>query len=82
MSYLIVVCGDAEETCPRIWPGVHDRLFWPFDDPAAATGTEQEKLAAFRRVRDEIDAKIRAWLAESSTLHTAIRKLGSTTSFG
>jgi arsenate reductase (thioredoxin) len=64
VSYLIIVCGDADESCPRIWPGMRNRLFWPFDDPAAATGSEEEKLATFRRVRDEIDAKIRAWLAE------------------
>ena len=64
VSYLIIVCGDADEKCPRIWPGVRHRLFWPFDDPAAATGTEQEKLETFRRVRDEMEAKIQAWSAE------------------
>ena len=64
VSYLIIVCGEADESCPRIWPGVRNRLFWPFDDPAAATGTDEEKLAEFRRVRDKIDTKIRAWLAE------------------
>jgi len=66
VSYLIVVCGDADENCPRIWPGVHNRLFWPFDDPAAATGTEEDQLTVFRRVRDQIDAKIQAWLKEIS----------------
>jgi arsenate reductase len=64
VSYLIIVCGEADESCPRIWPGVHNRLFWPFDDPAAATGTEEAKLAEFRRVRDQIDAKVRAWLVD------------------
>jgi arsenate reductase len=64
VSHLVAVCGDADENCPRIWPGVHNRMFWPFDDPAAATGTDEEKLAEFRRVRDEIDAKIQAWLKE------------------
>ena len=49
VRYLIVVCGDAEESCPRIWPGMQNRLFWPFADPAAATGTDEEKLAEFRR---------------------------------
>lgn len=63
VSYLIIVCGDADESCPRIWPGVQNRMFWPFDDPAAATGTEQEKLEAFRRIRDQIDAKIKSWLS-------------------
>ena len=64
ISYLIVVCGDADENCPRTWPGVHNRMFWPFDDPAAATGTEEDKLAEFRRVRDQIETKVKHWLAE------------------
>jgi arsenate reductase len=60
--YLIIVCGNAEKACPKTFPGVLFRMFWPFDDPAAATGTEEEKLAAFRRARDQIDQKIQAWL--------------------
>ena len=48
IRYLIIVCGNAEQTCPKTFPGVLFRLFWPFDDPAAATGTEADKLAAFR----------------------------------
>ncbi len=62
--YLIVVCSHAEKNCPTIWPGQTERLYWPFDDPAAATGTDEEIMAVFRRVRDEIDEKVRAWLAE------------------
>lgn len=64
IRYLIIVCGNAEKTCPRTFPGVLSRLFWPFDDPAAATGTEEEKLEKFRQVRDQIDQRIRAWLQE------------------
>jgi arsenate reductase len=64
VRHLIIVCGEADKSCPRIWPGVHERTFWPFDDPAVATGSEDDKLAAFRRIRDQIDAKIRAWLTE------------------
>jgi arsenate reductase len=33
--YLITVCSDAEKNCPTAWPGVNERLYWPFDDPAA-----------------------------------------------
>ncbi|MFT5322371.1 MAG: arsenate reductase [Planctomycetaceae bacterium] len=50
---IISVCSGAEHDCP-IFPGTVERLHWPFDDPAHAAGTEEEKLACFRRVRDEI----------------------------
>lgn len=62
-AYLITVCSNAEDRCP-IFPGVFFRLFWPFDDPAAVEGTEAEKLAKFREVRDLIDVKIKMWLTE------------------
>ena len=65
IRYLIIVCAKAESRCPRTFPGVLFRLFWPFDDPAAQTGTEEEKLEAFRRARDQIDQKIQAWLQEN-----------------
>ena len=61
--YLIVVCENAEENCPRLFPGVGQRHFWPFDDPAAVETSEEEQLAAFRRIRDEIDERLTAWLA-------------------
>jgi arsenate reductase (thioredoxin) len=63
-QYLITVCDEAEKNCPTTWPGVSNRLHWYFEDPAAFTGTEEEKLAKFRQVRDQIDEKVRAWLAE------------------
>ena len=50
---VITVCGNADQACP-VFPGQVNRHHWPFDDPAHATGTEEEKLAVFRRVRDEI----------------------------
>jgi arsenate reductase len=62
-GYMITVCSRAEEQCP-IFPGMGVRLYWPFEDPAAAEGTEEEVLAVFRRVRDEIDARVIAWLQE------------------
>jgi arsenate reductase len=58
---IITVCSNAEERCP-IFPGIATRLYWPFDDPAAADGSDEEKLAAFRRVRDQIEAQILDWL--------------------
>jgi arsenate reductase len=62
-GYLITVCSTAEERCP-LFPGVGVRLYWPFDDPVAFWGTEAEQLAEFRRVRDQIAARIQAWLQE------------------
>lgn len=54
---IISVCSGAEHDCP-VFPGTVERLHWPFDDPAHAEGTDEEKLACFRRVRDEIRATL------------------------
>jgi arsenate reductase len=59
---VITVCDHANESCP-IFPGATRRLHWSFDDPSAATGSEEQRLAAFRHVRDEIRARIETWLA-------------------
>jgi arsenate reductase len=50
---VITVCGNADQACP-VFPGQVNRYHWPFDDPAHATGTEEEIAGEFRRVRDEI----------------------------
>jgi len=50
---VITVCGNADAACP-IFPGQVNRHHWPFHDPAHATGTDEEKMSAFRQVRDEI----------------------------
>jgi arsenate reductase len=63
MGYVITVCSNAEARCP-IFPFSTQRLHWPFEDPAAFEGSDDEKLAKFREVRDLIDERIRAWLAE------------------
>ena len=63
-GYLITVCANAEEKCPTTFPGVGQRMHWAFDDPAAVEGTEEEQLAKFREVRDQIDRRIREWLGE------------------
>jgi arsenate reductase len=62
-GYLITVCSNAEENCP-IFPGMGVRLHWPFEDPAAFVGSEEETLQKFREVRDQIDARVRQWLKE------------------
>ncbi len=57
---VITVCGNADQACP-LFPGQLNRHHWGFDDPAHATGTEDEKLAVFRRVRDEISRVFTAY---------------------
>ena len=57
IPYVITVCDNARERCP-IFPRTYKFLHWSFEDPAAATGTREEKLAVFRRVRDEIARQI------------------------
>ncbi len=59
---VITVCGNAEQVCP-IFPGQMNRHHWGFDDPAHATGSEDEQMAVFRRVRDEIARVFRAYAA-------------------
>ena len=65
-QYLVTVCDDADKNCPTVWPGVNTRMHWSFQDPATVEGSEEEKLAKFREVRDLIEAKIKSWLAEQS----------------
>jgi len=65
-QYLITVCDDAEKNCPTVWPGVNQRLHWSFEDPAKFEGTDEQKLAKFRQVRDLIDARVKAWLVEQN----------------
>ncbi len=59
---VITVCGNADQACP-MFPGQVNRHHWGFDDPAHATGTEEEQLAVFRRVRDEIRRVFEAYAA-------------------
>ena len=62
VTTVITVCGNADQACP-MFPGQVNRHHWGFDDPAHATGTEEEKLAAFRRVRDQIGLVFGAYAA-------------------
>ena len=57
----ITVCDKAEEICPS-YPSMGTRLFWPFPDPAAYEGSDEEKLDKFRQVRDAIETKVLEWL--------------------
>lgn len=64
--YVITVCDHAAETCP-VFPGVAERIHWSFEDPAAVEGDEETRLAAFRRIRDQIAERVRAFAAEVSS---------------
>lgn len=64
VNHVIIVCAEAEQACPRIWPFALQRHFWPFDDPAANNGSDEEKLNAFRTARDAIGLRITKWLTE------------------
>lgn len=61
-DYVVTVCDRAGEQCP-VFPGPARRLHWTFEDPSAAPGSEEERLATFRKVRDQIAARLRSWLA-------------------
>lgn len=63
-SYLITVCSNAEERCPRTFPGVSRRISWEFDNPAEIDGGVEDKLVKFRIVRDQIEEKVKIWLGE------------------
>ena len=59
---VITVCGNADQVCP-LFPGQMNRHHWGFDDPAHANGSEDEQMAVFRRVRDEIARVFQAYAA-------------------
>lgn len=63
-AYVITVCDNANERCP-VYPAETERIHWSFDDPAAAEGDESARLAVFRRVRDEIESRLREFVKES-----------------
>ncbi|HEX7831231.1 MAG TPA: arsenate reductase ArsC [Thermoanaerobaculia bacterium] len=60
-DYVITVCDRANESCP-IFPAATQRIHWSFDDPTAATGTDEQKLRAFQTVRDAIQQRLRMFL--------------------
>lgn len=65
LAAVVFVCQQAEDRCPRLYPPLVP-LCWPVEDPAAFQGSEQERLDKFRDVRDQLDKKIRNWLAQCS----------------
>ena len=64
VHHLVVVCEQTERECPKLFPGAARQYSWPFPDPVAAKGTVEKRLAAFRRVRDDIEDRIILWLRD------------------
>ena len=65
VDLIVTLCGDAADRCPVTPPQVR-RLHWPLEDPARTTGTEEEVLARFRQVRDEIRRRMESLFAEEN----------------
>ena len=63
---LMILCDKTQSTCPNVWPGTpfQKRYYWPVNDPEIVSCTAEEKLDAFRKVRDELKEKIVSWLNE------------------
>ena len=64
-DYVITVCDNAKENCP-FFPANTERIHWSFDDPAEASGSDEETLAVFRRVRDEIRKRLADFISRNS----------------
>lgn len=62
-DYVVTVCDNARDNCP-VFPAGTARIHWSFEDPAAVKGSEPERLAAFRRIRDQIHERVRAFVRD------------------
>jgi arsenate reductase len=62
--YLFILCDRREKNCPVTFLGAIKKFSWPFEDPAAHPGSEEEKLQKFREIRDQIEAQVQTWLQE------------------
>lgn len=65
-GYVITVCSDAEENCPAVFLTMGTHEHFPFDDPAKFTGDDESRLESTRRVRDQIEERLRLWLKEQN----------------
>ena len=61
-DYVVTVCDNARDNCP-VFPATAERLHWSFEDPAAVEGSEEQRLSAFRRIRDEIHDRVKTFFA-------------------
>lgn len=65
-NYIITLCDDAAQFCPN-FPGAGERYHWSFEDPAAVSGTAEERLAVFRKIRDKLKIKIEELLKSETS---------------
>ncbi|HYH92873.1 MAG TPA: arsenate reductase ArsC [Candidatus Saccharimonadales bacterium] len=74
-DYVITVCDEARQACP-VFPGVHESLHWGYEDPAGATGTEDERLAVFRRVFTQLGERVAqfATVADRQAIAPSMRR--------
>jgi len=73
VGYAVVVCDIDEKECPTLYPFTKNLLHWPLEDPASFEGTEEERLAKFREIRDLIYGRIRRWVEEIASGDAAPR---------
>jgi arsenate reductase len=62
-DFVVTVCDSARDNCP-VLPGATKRIHWSLEDPAAVEGPEDERLAAFRRIRDQLRERVKAFVYE------------------
>ncbi|MGA2038435.1 MAG: arsenate reductase ArsC [Bryobacteraceae bacterium] len=62
-DFVVTVCDRARDNCP-VFPGATERIHWSLEDPAAVEGTEEERLAAFRRIRDQLRERVKTFVQE------------------
>ena len=67
-DYVVTVCDNARDNCP-LFPGGGQRIHWSFEDPAAVQGTDEERRAAFRRIRDQIQERVQAFFRDSGSVN-------------
>jgi arsenate reductase len=65
-GHVITVCADAEENCPAVFLSMGTHEHFPFDDPAKFAGDDESRLTSTRRVRDQIEERLRLWLVEQN----------------
>ena len=64
--YVFTVCDNARDSCPLL-PGPAERIHWSFEDPAAVQGSEEDRLAAFRRIRDQIQTRVQEFASRCAS---------------
>jgi arsenate reductase (thioredoxin) len=80
-DYVVTVCDEARQVCP-VFPGVHESLHWGYEDPAEAEGTEEERLAVFRRFFVQLGERINQFIPLARREQRERREAASTVSGG